>query len=79
MAQSGPILVLSPGVVFLDVQMPGGFEVLRAAPSENLPSRIGLMAYEQHACCTFKFMLRAISSHLWRNERFSRARKERAR
>src|SRR6202040_3985929 len=53
-AQSGPILELSPGVVFLDVQMPGGFEVLRAVPSENLPSRIGLIAYEQHAGCTFK-------------------------
>ena len=41
------ILELSPDVVFLDVQMPGmdGFEVLRALPSQDLPSVIFLTAY----------------------------------
>jgi len=49
------ILELSPDVVFLDVQMPGmdGFEVLRALPSQDLPSVIFLTAYEQHAVRAF--------------------------
>jgi two-component system, LytTR family, response regulator len=43
-------------VVFLDVQMPGmdGFEVLRALPSQDLPSVIFLTAYEQHALRAFE-------------------------
>lgn len=50
------ILELSPDVVFLDVQMPGmdGFEVLRALPSQDLPSVIFLTAYEQHAVRAFE-------------------------
>jgi two-component system, LytTR family, response regulator len=50
------ILELSPDVVFLDVQMPGmdGFEVLRALPSQDLPSVIFLTAYEQHALRAFE-------------------------
>lgn len=50
------IVQLSPDVVFLDVQMPGmdGFEVLRALPSDNLPSIIFLTAYEQHALRAFE-------------------------
>lgn len=50
------ILELSPDVVFLDVQMPGmdGFEVLRALPSESLPSVIFLTAYEEHALHAFE-------------------------
>ena len=50
------ILVLSPDIVFLDVQMPGmdGFDVLRALPRENLPAVIFLTAYEQHALRAFE-------------------------
>jgi two-component system, LytTR family, response regulator len=50
------ILELAPDLVFLDVQMPDmdGFEVLRALPTENLPSIIFLTAYEQHALRAFE-------------------------
>ena len=50
------ILELAPDVVFLDVQMPGmdGFEVLRALPSQDLPSVIFLTAFEQHALRAFE-------------------------
>lgn len=69
------ILELSPDVVFLDVQMPGmdGFEVLRALPSEDLPSVIFLTAYEQHALRAFDvhaldYLLKPLD-----DEKFSRA------
>jgi len=69
------ILRLSPDVVFLDVQMPGmdGFEVLRALPSEDLPSVIFLTAYEQHALRAFEvhaldYLLKPLD-----DERFARA------
>jgi two-component system LytT family response regulator len=69
------ILQLSPDVVFLDVQMPGmdGFEVLRALPSEDLPSVIFLTAYEQHALRAFEvhaldYLLKPLD-----DERFARA------
>jgi two-component system LytT family response regulator len=69
------ILALSPDVVFLDVQMPGmdGFEVLRALPSENLPSVIFLTAYERHALRAFEvhaldYLLKPVD-----DERFSAA------
>jgi two-component system LytT family response regulator len=71
----GKILELSPDVVFLDVQMPGmdGFEVLRALPSEDLPSVIFLTAYEQHALRAFDvhaldYLLKPLD-----DEKFSRA------
>ena len=71
----GQILRLSPDVVFLDVQMPGmdGFEVLRALPSEDLPSVIFLTAYEQHALRAFEvhaldYLLKPLD-----DERFARA------
>jgi two-component system, LytTR family, response regulator len=69
------ILLLSPDVVFLDVQMPGmdGFEVLRALASEDLPSVIFLTAYEQHALRAFEvhaldYLLKPLD-----DERFARA------
>jgi two-component system, LytTR family, response regulator len=69
------ILELAPDVVFLDVQMPGidGFEVLRALPSEDLPSVIFLSAYEQHALRAFEvhaldYLLKPVD-----DERFSNA------
>jgi two-component system LytT family response regulator len=69
------ILELSPDVVFLDVQIPGmdGFEVLRALPSEDLPSVIFLTAYEQHALRAFDvhaldYLLKPLD-----DERFCRA------
>jgi two-component system LytT family response regulator len=50
------ILKLEPDVIFLDVQMPGldGFGVLRALPTEHLPSVIFLTAHEEHALRAFE-------------------------
>jgi two-component system, LytTR family, response regulator len=69
------IVDLSPDVVFLDVQMPGmdGFEVLKALPSQHLPSVIFLTAYEQHALRAFEvhaldYLLKPLD-----DERFRRA------
>ena len=50
------ILKLEPDLIFLDVQMPGmdGFGVLRALPTEHLPSVIFLTAHEEHALRAFE-------------------------
>src|SRR5690348_15698714 len=50
------ILSLQPDLVFLDVQMPGidGFDVIRALPTDQLPTVIFLTAYEEHALRAFE-------------------------
>jgi two-component system, LytTR family, response regulator len=50
------IVSLKPDLVFLDVQMPGidGFDVLRALPTELLPTVIFLTAHEEHALRAFE-------------------------
>jgi two-component system, LytTR family, response regulator len=50
------ILKLEPDLIFLDVQMPGmdGFGVLRALPTERLPSVIFLTAHEEYALRAFE-------------------------
>src|SRR2546425_436475 len=50
------ILKLEPDLIFLDLQMPGldGFGVLRALPTEHLPSVIFLTAHEEHALRAFE-------------------------
>jgi two-component system LytT family response regulator len=48
--------VLTPDVVFLDVQMPeiGGFEVIRRRTPERMPAVIFLTAYDQFAIRAFE-------------------------
>lgn len=51
------IVGLNPGVVFLDIQMPGlnGFEVLRALPPETQrPLVIFITGFDQHALAAFE-------------------------
>lgn len=45
-----------PGLVFLDVQMPGlnGFEILRAIDPRHIPEVVFVTAYDQHALAAFE-------------------------
>src|SRR3972149_2487297 len=50
------IMALSPGLVYLDVQMPqmNGFEVIEAVGTEKMPLVIFVTAYDQHALRAFQ-------------------------
>ena len=66
---------LSPGLVYLDVQMPqmNGFEVIEAVGSEKMPLVIFVTAYDQHALRAFQ--VRALDYLLkpFDRERFAEA------
>lgn len=69
------IKLLSPDLVFLDVEMPGidGFGVLEAISSERLPTIIFVTAYDQYAVRAFEVFALDYLLKPFDQERFDKA------
>jgi len=79
-ADNGPAAVesihrLRPGIVFLDVQMPGltGLEVVRAIPPDEMPATIFVTAFDQHSLQAFDLAALDYLVKPFDDERFEQA------